>query len=725
MNGAGIRSRGALLPVLALSLTVIVWALRDERFRSAEGFLTGSITIPLAVSVAVVIVYIGWIARALTSAAWLALALISQAAVLQLVNAGTNVQYQHLLSIRDLVEGKRLIPTLILALQTALVGAAFRKLWSVARAGLKAFAAWQILVVAIFLFITGATFFRHAVAFPRELVLAAAIQVVALCNVVLAARSLPQHALQSFGEWSDRILGETLVDSTPDRGGIDRFAVFIAITVAVVAALLATFSYGRHPHVPDEVVYMLPAKYFAAGHLFLQPPPAAAAFELNLMDIAHGKWYSPVPPGWPAILAVGAFFGAMWLVNPILAGVNALLAYVFMREMYPRRTARLTLILLCASPWYVFLGMSLMTHMASLAAALVAAIAVARLVRTGRVHWALIGGAFIGLLSLIRPLEALLLAILLGLWSLRVSGWGRRVAAAVSLAASCIAVGALLLPYNKALTGSMWRVLMNDYIDAHNPPGANDLGFGANRGLGWPGLDPYPGHGIVDVFVNAQLNFSAINAELLGWATGSLILLAIVPFLRRLRTSDYMMLATVAGVAVIHSFFWFSGGPDFGARYWFLMILPCIALTVRAIEILPDRFASGSATRSQRMRLLAGVAAMSGMAIVTFIPWRAIDKYHHFRGMRPDVRELAREKHFGRSLVLIRGNRHPDYASAAAYNPVDLSGDEPVYAWARTPEIAAEARAAFPDRPVWVIDGPTITGRGFEISEEPNPSVTR
>ena len=89
------------------------------------------------------------------------------------------------------------------------------------------------------------------------------------------------------------------------------------------------------------------------------------------------------------------------------------------------------------------------------------------------------------------------------------------------------------------------------------------------------------------------------------------------------------------------------------------------------------------------------------------------------------VRELARQRNFGRSLVLIRGNRHPDFASAAAYNPVDLGGGETIYAWARTPEIAAVARAAFPDRPVWVIDGPTITGRGFVITEAPEPLVSR
>jgi hypothetical protein len=90
--------------------------------------------------------------------------------------------------------------------------------------------------------------------------------------------------------------------------------------------------------------------------------------------------------------------------------------------------------------------------------------------------------------------------------------------------------------------------------------------------------------------------------------------------------------------------------------------------------------------------------------------------------MRPDVRELATEHKFGRSLVLILGDRHPDYASAAVYNPLSLDDDAPVYAWARTPGVAAAAAAAFPDRPQWVLNGPTVTGRGFEVVAGPTPT---
>jgi hypothetical protein len=87
--------------------------------------------------------------------------------------------------------------------------------------------------------------------------------------------------------------------------------------------------------------------------------------------------------------------------------------------------------------------------------------------------------------------------------------------------------------------------------------------------------------------------------------------------------------------------------------------------------------------------------------------------------MEPGVERLAREHGFGASLVLVRGRRHPDYASAATYNPLDLRAPEPIYAWDRGPEARAEVLRAYPDRQVWIVGGPTVTGRGFQVLAGP------
>jgi hypothetical protein len=100
---------------------------------------------------------------------------------------------------------------------------------------------------------------------------------------------------------------------------------------------------------------------------------------------------------------------------------------------------------------------------------------------------------------------------------------------------------------------------------------------------------------------------------------------------------------------------------------------------------------------------------------MNYLPWRAVDKYHHYLGMRPDIRDLAKEYGFGRSLVLIRGDSYPDYASAWAYNPLDSHADDPVYAWDRSPEVRKRLFNAYTGRTVWFVDGPTLTGNGFRV----------
>jgi hypothetical protein len=194
-------------------------------------------------------------------------------------------------------------------------------------------------------------------------------------------------------------------------------------------------------------------------------------------------------------------------------------------------------------------------------------------------------------------------------------------------------------------------------------------------------------------------------------------------FLGPLRRGDWQMLAVIAAVFAVHFFYWYSGGPDFGARYWYLMLIPCVALSARGMQILEGRLEhdpGGSPLDGVRIRAL--VLSLCALTLVNYFPWRAIDKYHHYLRMRPDIRRLAEEHHFGKSLVLIQGRRFPDYASAAIYNPIDLHADAPVYAWDKMPEIRTQVLNAYADRPVWIIAGPSITKGGFKVLEGPLPA---
>ena len=112
-------------------------------------------------------------------------------------------------------------------------------------------------------------------------------------------------------------------------------------------------------------------------------------------------------------------------------------------------------------------------------------------------------------------------------------------------------------------------------------------------------------------------------------------------------------------------------------------------------------------------------AGLPTAALIAYVPWRAADKHHNYLRMRADVRELAAQRGFGRSLVLVRGERFPDYMSAAVYNPLDLQSDAPIYVWDRSADVRSKIMSLYPDRPVWVLEGPTITGGGYRVAEGP------
>jgi 4-amino-4-deoxy-L-arabinose transferase-like glycosyltransferase len=648
--------------------------------------------------------------------AWLALFLAGNLATLLLIHAGRLVGYQHYPPLPRLLHDSSPLLLGVFGVQALAV------LWGVARARrnvaelLRRYRGSALLLVAAGFVLTSATLSRDPASYFGELAFASFVQLIQLGNILLLAGSLNDGWLAAAGRFFDRCLGRPGV-AVVEPEGPDRWAWPLAGAVTLFAASLAFFVYQRHPHVPDEVVYLFHARYFAAGKLAMPLPPVPDAFSVDLMTYQATRWFSPVPPGWPAILALGARLGLPWLVDPILGGINILLAYGLLRELYPRRTARLATVLLAVSPWHLFMAMNFMTHTATLTCALAAALAVARLRRDPRLRWALLGGFFLGVIGLIRPLDGLTVALLLGVWSLGARGKRFRFAPSAALTVATAFTAALVFPYNRALTGSARVFPLMQYTDAAYGAGTNALGFGPNRGLGWPGVDPFPGHGPIDVAVNANFNLFQTNVELLGWATGSLLLLLLWLGSGRLRRSDWMMLSVIVLVAGIHSFYWFSGGPDFGARYWYLIILPCLALSARGLE-----YAEGIAEQAAPgggHRVLSGAAVLVVAAVGLFVPWRAVDKYYHYRGMRPEARRLAAAPSFGNAIVLVRGRRFPDYASAVIYNPIDPQAPQPIFTWDRGAATRRRLVQAYPDRSFWVTNGPSLTGAAYEIVAGP------
>lgn len=692
------------------SALLAAWALLDPRFRNAEGIPTGSICLPFSLAAAGVVLGLAWRTPWRKAALWFALALTGQAVSVQMIDAGTRLHYQHYRALTWILAYQPW-HLLFVFVQTIVVALGFRGRWATVRDWLRGhFRWWQFVGIAAAFWLTAATVSEEVRRYVVELIFAGFLQAVSLGNVVLLGWNIPEPQLSALRERLSRWLDQP-APVNPIR---DPVALGAAVWVTSVAAFLSVVSYERHPHIPDEVAYVMHARYFASGRLHLSAPLVPEAFEVYLMDSDSNRWFSSMPPGWPAVLAIGVFLGVPWLVNPVLAGLNTLLAWSVLSRLYDIRLARFAVLLLAVSPWHVFMAMNFMSHTLALTYALLMALGVAMAAGGAKWRGGAISGLGSGLALMVRPLEGFILA-LAGAAGLLAAIARKRTSksalAAYTLSAAFAAC--LTLEYNRRLAGNPFEFPVMVYMAKRFGPMANAMGFGPDRGMGWA-IDPNPGHSPLDALINANLNLFSINIELFGWGVGSLLLASLFLFAGKLTSADWVLLAFSGAVFAGHFFYYFSGGPDFGARYWFLMLVPSVVFTIRGLERLCEVLGRRACSRA-----VTAVIGLGFTALVNYFPWRAIDKYHHYQNMRPDVRQLAARHNFGRSLVLIRGEAHPDYASAAVYNPLDWNASGPIYAWDRSAEVRRLLLHTYPDRPVWILEGPTLTGRGYRIQAGP------
>ncbi len=693
-----------------------------------------------AVAVALALLAALWSTAWRRAAALFVLLVAGQAAALQLTDAPRYAAYQHLLPVPALL-GAAAVPFGVVVLQAVLcLGLTWRWWGRALRAAATPGGIARLAVVAALAPLVLAVPTESPFRFGAEVVLAAVVAVAGALNLFLIAAALPAAGLAAAVRGLGRRLtlpggaapspdAET-VDATPtaDAGAAAdaprpwdrRFPLVVAGLVTLTAALVTVFVFERLPHIDDSVAYLFQAKYLSHGRLWLPAPPDSAAFAGEHLLVHGGRWFSKYFPGWPLVLALGVPLGVPWLLNPLLGGAAVLLAHGWVRRVTDRGVANATIALLAASPWLLFTSAAFMAHPLSLALALATLLCVELGFERGRrrAGWFALAGLAAGGVFLTRPLEAVALAAVVGarmLLPLR----SRLPWRALLVTGACAAVAALpYFAYNHVMTGRWGYAPYTLYSDLRYGPGVDVLGFGPGVGIpDWRNLDPLPGHGAADVVLNANKNLFMMNADLFGWAEGSLLLvLAVLLFAGRQR-GDRLLLWMVAAVIGVHSFFWFSGGPDLGARFWYLAIVPLCALSVRGVQRLAAVPGPAAASRSPA-RLGATLVAACLAAILTVLPWRAATKYWRYRGIGGEVRALVQERGITNGLVIVRSLARTDWQEAFVLEPPTLSDPGTIFARDAGPASRARLIAAFPGRPVWVI-GRSADGAPFRVIESP------
>lgn len=483
--------------------------------------------------------------------------------------------------------------------------------------------------------------------------------------------------------------------------GLTRTTPIVPAVLATLAALaLARFGFERLPHVEDEVAYLFQARTFAEGRLTLPAPPAAAlpGLDYYLIEVQDGRWFSSTLPGWPAVLALGVLAGVPGLLNPILAGLSVMLAYDITRRRAGTEAGDLVALMMATSPWLLSAAASLMPHTLTLTLILFAWWLILRSEDDGR-----------------RRARAMVLAgLAMGMiFAARpmdglvmgvltglwiVTGRERRWLRAAQYSAGAIAVAALLLAYNAHITGHALLLPLTDYLDRHWAPGANAYGFG-------PDIGPTGGWGAIDLWVGhspleAVLNvLNSIVSLQLDMLGWPIGSLALILAwaIWRRKAGFDLAMALVAGVVIVVM-----------ALYWFADTY-YMGPRYWFVAAFPFLYLSARGYQEIRarfagndaldfVRIDAALAMCCLFGLLVFTPWRGVTKYFEYNNFYSLFRSEAERGAFGDAVVLF--TEIGDEGSAFILNDPYLSGDGPVFIRAGA-GIDVEALAeAFPGRSI-------------------------
>ena len=348
---------------------------------------------------------------------------------------------------------------------------------------------------------------------------------------------------------------------------------------AALGAGLALAASARIPVSIDGEVYLFQARLLARGQLTTDALPQPEFFHYYfLVPTPEGGLGGAFPPGWPAVLSIGAALGVPWLVNPLLVGTLVLLAASLARAAFPtgaRGVPLLTAMLVALSPTVTGLGGTMMSHL--LAANLtVGALLLGWPTGTQR-RWTtvLVGGLLIGALFCVRPLNALLTGVMVLGMTLATRPrlrWGKALAG-VAVAA---VVGSLYLLYNTQATGSALTPGQDAYFAMTEPNrDCHRLGFGDDVGCTNAHNLDAPGYGAGDAARTTGQRLTDLGKRGLG--PGLALLLPLVLAWRRPKGTVWPI-AGLAGITLSGYAAFYYHGNFLGPRLLLEAFVPGLVL---------------------------------------------------------------------------------------------------------------------------------------------------
>lgn len=422
------------------------------------------------------------------------------------------------------------------------------------------------------------------------------------------------------------------------------FTLAAAAAAFVLYAVIAQRVFSGRPLLIDEIVQVLQARWYAAGHVWM-PTPALKEFYsiLHLVDLGD-RTYSQFPAGGPAMLALGSLVGAEWLVGPVTGALSVLLFARLLRSLEPsasRGWHRFALVLFATAPFGAFMFGSHMNHATALLWLLIATVGLAG--ATAREDaspwWGLTVGLGLGVAATIRPVDAAAFAVPAAIWLLWRARHGGRPFSALLLSGAGVAFPmALLFWVNAETTG---RPLLFGY----------DLLWGAGHGIGFHRSPWGPIHTPLRGLELISLNFTRLSVYLFETPFPALLPAVFALWWRRTLTPIDRYLLVASGCVVVGYWAYWHDGFYLGPRFM-VPLLPALVLwSARFPSVLRERFPM---SRALHLGVRATLVSGGAYALLSLSMVRVPQYQNGMTSMRVDIASASRAAGVRDALVLVK-----------------------------------------------------------------------
>ncbi len=403
-----------------------------------------------------------------------------------------------------------------------------------------------------------------------------------------------------------------------EKTNITAFVIIIAIVVAVIIYLLASFIFSYTPITDDEGAYLFQSQIFSEGKLYYPLPPSPENFANKFIILKDGKWCSKYPFGYPLVLAIGTILSFPYIVPIFFGALSILLISLVIKNIYgEEQNFRFVLfpilLFFLLSPFFLLTSSTLLAHSFNLFLLLVFILCIIKTYNSNNLIYPFLAGLTIGWAFNVRQLTAIawgfpVFIFVVYMLIRNFKGWLLKIfVMGVPFLVFIIAY----FYYSRAITGSFLLAPFNFYDPTEK------LGFTKVLSIGYQHT---PLLGLTNLFTSLL----KINIYMLGWSLPLLFVFYFLIFGKKNKWERLLVYITVSHF-FFYLFYYSPGVSDTGPVYYYELLFPLVLFTVRGINLLQRQMSKVSIKENYLSNLLPMFVILSIIFnLLIFLPQRLI-----------------------------------------------------------------------------------------------------